>query len=599
VLGRTGNRIVMMSTLPSAVTEAARRRVVLIDFDWQDADLLPRLLQRPGFSIRLVAGERTEDAGLRMAEVCGLPRTLDLADLTREIFDLALVSDRSLRRARVQSLLEALRTPCLSPLEFLAREEGKAAAPPASASADDAPPAPDATRPGRAGESAAAEPAAPADAAAERKSPAPMEPGLAESARLGTAAPRVQAARPPASAAREAAKAPVAAEPAKPSPAPETAEAPATPEVAKAPAAPEVAKAHAIPEVAKASYAPEAAKAAAPEAAKAAAPEAAKAAAPEAAPAPPAKAAAAAGAEDFDSVVEQALEGMTRAVATVRAQSRSTDRPRTLENLQNFPSPEDRAALEAALRQLVLNTGAVSAELHAGRVNLMKLIQVGAQDPLLEGIVGLALQLNSPQIIKGLTSPNEGKLWGAWPFRTIQHRGVLAASAIDPEGGVSSWEKMVDEMRQRWDQQDRESAVRSFPLLPGQERAWLGADDFRARLLLAVERNKFDGLPFTLHRLEFPGPDAAMDRMCEGLPQLLRGSDYLLRMPPRHVLLLTAVPADDYTHVRRRLLAAWENAWRECGQTPPAPPITDLRAEMAGPEDAEGFLASADGWLSP
>ena len=109
----------MMTTLASAVTEGARRRMVLIDFDWQDADLLPRLLQRPGVSVRLVAGERTEDAGLRMAEVCGLPRTLDLADLTREIFDLALVSHRSVRRARVQSLLEALRTPCLSPQEFL------------------------------------------------------------------------------------------------------------------------------------------------------------------------------------------------------------------------------------------------------------------------------------------------------------------------------------------------------------------------------------------------------------------------------------------------------------------------------------------------
>src|SRR5947207_4744974 len=102
---RSGNRTVMMTTLASAVTEGTRRRMVLIDFDWQDADLLPRLMQRPGVSVRLVAGERTEDAGLRMAEVCGLPRTLDLADLTREIFDMALVSDRSVRRARVQSLL--------------------------------------------------------------------------------------------------------------------------------------------------------------------------------------------------------------------------------------------------------------------------------------------------------------------------------------------------------------------------------------------------------------------------------------------------------------------------------------------------------------
>jgi hypothetical protein len=291
---------------------------------------------------------------------------------------------------------------------------------------------------------------------------------------------------------------------------------------------------------------------------------------------------------------------MAQAVAAVGPEAVAAETGRTLQSLKDFPSREDRAALETVLRQLVANTGAVSAELHAGRASLMKLVaQVGSHDPLLEGMVGLALRLNAPQIIKGLSSPHEGKLWGAWPFRTIQHRGVLAASAIDPLGGVSPWEKLVDEMRQRWDQEDRESAVQSFPLLPEQERAWLEPVDFRARLELAVERNKFDGLPFALHRLEFPGPEPAVQKMCAGLPQLLRGSDYLCRVPPRHVLLLTAVPADAYTHVRRRLLAAWEQAWRDCGQTPPAPPITDLRAEMAGPEDAEGFLKSAETWSAP
>jgi hypothetical protein len=303
--------------------------------------------------------------------------------------------------------------------------------------------------------------------------------------------------------------------------------------------------------------------------------------------------------EDFDSVVEKALEGMARAAFAGRPHSRSTDRDRPVQSLRDFPSKEDRAALEAALAQLVVNTGAVSAELHAGRASGIELVaQVGSHDPLLEGMVGLAFQLNVPQIVKGLSTPFEGKLWGAWPFRTIQHRGVLAASAIDPQGGTSPWEKMVDEMRERWDKQDREGAIQSFPLLPEQERAWLQRPDFRTRLELAVERNKFDGLPFALHRLEFPGPETAVERMCLGLPQLLRGSDYLCHVPPRHVLLLTAVPADAYTHVRRRLLAAWELAWRECGQTPPAPPITDLRAEMAGPEDAEGFLESAEAWIA-
>jgi hypothetical protein len=113
----------MTTTVSSPVKEGQRRRVVLIDFDWQDADLLPRLLHTPGLAVRLVAGERTEDPGLRMAEVCGLPRTLDLADLTREIFDLALVSERSPRRTQVEGLLLALGTPTLTPQTFVAHDQ--------------------------------------------------------------------------------------------------------------------------------------------------------------------------------------------------------------------------------------------------------------------------------------------------------------------------------------------------------------------------------------------------------------------------------------------------------------------------------------------
>jgi hypothetical protein len=571
----------MMTTLPSAVTEGVRRRIVLIDFDWQDADLLPRLLQQPGVLVRLVAGERTEDAGLRMAEICGLPRTLDLADLTREIFDLALLSSRSLRLARVQSLLEALRTPCLSPREFLESEEkpaGKLPAPQAAA-VDSVPRVvpPVSAPPTRSAPAAQETPArgavAPADIAPPAGAPADIAPPAAPAGGAPAAAAKPDAA--------PGLTSPGAATPDAPAPEPVSPQAVSS---ELAPAEPSRG-AHAAPVPSTDARGESGARDSS-----------------RVAPAAPAEARAGGSppGEDFDTVVEQALGGMAKVTTTVRSKERKTDARRVLQNLQNFPSKEDRASLEAALQQMVANTGAVSAELHAGRASGIELVaQVGAHDPLLEGMVGLAFQLNSPQIIRGLSSPHEGKLWGAWPFRTIQHRGVLAASAIDPQGGVSPWEKMVDEMRERWDQQDREGAVQSFPLLPGQERAWLERADFRARLELAVERNKFDGLPFSLHRLEFPGPEIAANRMCEGLPQLLRGSDYLCHLPPRHVLLLTAVPADDYTHVRRRLLAAWEQAWRECGQTPPAPPIADLRAEMAGPEDAEGFLATAEGWISP
>src|SRR5262249_37287054 len=80
---------------------------------------LPDLFRSPGASVRLVAGEGPQDPGVRMAELCGLPRTVDLADLTREIFDLALVGERSSRRTQLESLLVALGTPCMTPEEYL------------------------------------------------------------------------------------------------------------------------------------------------------------------------------------------------------------------------------------------------------------------------------------------------------------------------------------------------------------------------------------------------------------------------------------------------------------------------------------------------
>ena len=120
-----------MATNPTEPAHSMPRRVVLIDFDWQDADLLPELLRRPGVSVRLVAGERAEDPGVRVAELCGLPRTFDLADLTREIFDLALVGECSSRRTQLESLLLALSTPCQTPQEFLRGFENEPAAHPA------------------------------------------------------------------------------------------------------------------------------------------------------------------------------------------------------------------------------------------------------------------------------------------------------------------------------------------------------------------------------------------------------------------------------------------------------------------------------------
>lgn len=102
----------------------SHRRLVLIDFDWQDADLLPELLRMPGINVRLVAGDGPDDAGVRVAELCGLPRSVELADLTREIFDEALVGERSPRRPQIERLLRALGTPVCSPATFVVGGNG-------------------------------------------------------------------------------------------------------------------------------------------------------------------------------------------------------------------------------------------------------------------------------------------------------------------------------------------------------------------------------------------------------------------------------------------------------------------------------------------
>jgi hypothetical protein len=133
-----------MAMMPPTGPEATRR-VVLVDFDWQDADLMPALLKQPGLSVGLVAGARDDEAGVRVAELCGVPRSIELADLTREIFDLALVSERSARRPQVERLLSALGTPVASPQTFLdhaatnghgAHANGNGSGPDASAHVD-------------------------------------------------------------------------------------------------------------------------------------------------------------------------------------------------------------------------------------------------------------------------------------------------------------------------------------------------------------------------------------------------------------------------------------------------------------------------------
>jgi hypothetical protein len=440
------------SAMPSAV--GATRRLVLVDFDWQDADLVPQLLRHPGVSVRLVAGARPDDPGVRLAELCGLPRTVDLADLTREIFDLAVVSERSPRRTQIEGLLLALGTPSVSPRSFLDGET----------------------------------PAGESTPAVE----APLE--------LHAAAFETTI-----------------------------------------------------------------------------------------------------GGEAFDSLVERALPDISQDAPTAPSPVRPTGRHDVrITNLNEFPSQEDRRGLEAALKSLVADTGAGNAELYVGANDHLELVvQVGKSDPLLKGLIELAVQLGTPQVVSSLSGEKRtAKAWGAWPFKTAQRRGVLAASGIDPAEGWTSWQRTVDDLRTTWDEQDRERAGAAFPLIPQPKSGWLAVDDFRTRLELATERNARDGLKFSLHRLTFPAASVALDKLADRLPGQLRDTDCICRPTNRIVLLLTPGPRDNFVHLRRRLVQLWQDVWEQAGNARPAPGITDERIDMTAPDEAASFMSRAEAWFS-
>lgn len=442
-----------MATLQTENVNANPKRVVLVDFDWADADLMPELLRQPGVAVRLVAGTHAQDPGLRIAEMCGLPRTLDLADLTREIFDMALVGESSSRRTQLESLLLALGTPCQTPQEFLRGKPDEAA----RATAIEAP--------------------------------------------LALHAAALE---------------------------------------------------HTL------------------------------------------------GGGDFDTLVEQALPDLGADAPVSPQPVVAHSHPRILiTGFEDFPSAEARSHLEEALKELVQRSGAGTAELHAGdRASLQLLAQVGPEDKLLRGLVELANELGTPQVVTRLSEPGLGRAWGAWPFRTAQRRGVLAAAALDPRLGWGDWQRMVDELRTSWDEQDRERVGATFPFTPMRSPGWLAVDEFGARIELALERNRHDRMRFELHRLDFPDAPAAVEALCGWLPGQIRDTDCICRAAACSVVVLNAGPPEAFANLRRRLLALWDTAWRDSGAAPPAPALVDQHVAMAGPEDAEAFLAAAGAWLS-
>jgi hypothetical protein len=247
----------------------------------------------------------------------------------------------------------------------------------------------------------------------------------------------------------------------------------------------------------------------------------------------------------------------------------------------------------------MLRTGAERAEVvSTQRGDTEVLAEVGPDDPLLRGLIELAMKFNKPQVVSQVSGKSEGKAWGAWPFQTTQRSGVVAAAGIDPGTGWGSWERMVSDLKSTWDEADREKTAPAFPMIPDQVQAWLSPDDFRIRIDLAVERNALDGLRFAVHRLAFSEAPEGVALLCERLPKQLRDTDCICQPSPHVVLLLTAGPASGFLHLRRRLLALWEQAWHDIAGAPPAPPVTDERVEMLRPEESTLFAATARGWLT-
>ena len=423
------------------------RRLVLVDFDWEDADLVPELLHKPGVSVRLMAGERAEDAGIQLAALCGLPRTLDLADLTREIFDLALVSVRSPRRTHVEGLLQAMGTPTRTPQDFLAG-------------------VPDVS-----------------GYTLDMETALRLHAALLDAALGGTVAD------------------------------------------------------------------------------------------PGGAPGPIVPAMAGAAPATDESVPEPAC------------------------GVAEVPGLSDRAGLEAMLSRLMSETGAGRAELRiAGEDGPRPPLELGGADPLLAGLIALAEREEEVQVVSRMGEEGAGEAWGAWPFRTARHRGVIAAGTIHPRHG-QRWRLAVAEMRAAWDEQDRARAEAGRPLAPAAEAGWLAPEEFLRRLEQAVERHRRDGLRFALHRLDLPMSAAAADVFAERLPGHLRGPDAICRPTPQRTLMLSATPKDRFPYLHGRLSALWQESWLAAGNERPIPGLLDERVEMTREAEVAGFLSQGRSWL--
>src|SRR5207244_12784271 len=114
-----------------------------------------------------------------------------------------------------------------------------------------------------------------------------------------------------------------------------------------------------------------------------------------------------------------------------------------------------------------------------------------------------------------------------------------------------------------------------------------------AALLAAREGKRRDGLRYERHRLRFGGAPEVVETLAEALSGVLRATDHLCRPAPLELLLLCVGSSGSYTHVRRRLLAAWERSWAGGGDSGPGRGVVDEFGGLGGAGGAWGGSRTA------
>ena len=183
---------------------------------------------------------------------------------------------------------------------------------------------------------------------------------------------------------------------------------------------------------------------------------------------------------------------------------------------------------------------------------------VGPEDPLLRTLARLALDLETPQVVAPVGN-GPPRIWGAWPFRAEGRRGVVAASGIAGDGARVDWSagRASCAISGRGRRNERVAATTAA------SRGWLEIDDFREQVERALDRHRDHHAPCAVHRLRFQGAAAAVEKLCGALPPQLRAGDCICRPAPNDVLLLWSGARHDFSHLRRRLIRIWEQAWRD------------------------------------